>query len=114
MQGCSDSCAYAERADTCPRLTACCMQVSEGLQEDAPLHGKLNAPQKLPRPHDVARHWWCIAHQGWAVLVGLIELLHLLKIVTIVLEDDLVLCSKVLLQSRVMGLSCGMAQSRSC
>ena len=45
--------------------------------------------------------------------MGLIELLHLLKIVTIVLEDDLVLCSQVFLQSGVVVLACGMAQSRS-
>ena len=114
MQGYSDSFACPEGADTCPQLNACCMQCSEGLPEGAPLHGKLDAPQELPCPHDVARHWWCIAHQRWAVLVGLIELLLFLKIVTIVLEDDLVLCSQVLLQLRGVALLCGMAQSRSC
>ena len=44
--------------------------------------------------------------------MGLIELLHLLKIVTIVLEDHLVLCSQIFLQSGVVGLACGMTQSR--
>mmetsp|Transcript_14323 Transcript_14323/g.34907 ORF Transcript_14323/g.34907 Transcript_14323/m.34907 type:complete len:222 (+) Transcript_14323:3726-4391(+) len=73
-------------------------------------HGLLDAPQQLPRPHDVSGDGGRVTWQAGGVLVLFVDLLHRVQIQAVVLEDDHVLVVQVLLERLALQDALELAQ----